>query len=110
MIAVAGTPTPPGRLGTPAREPEGIVMRTSTTAIAVVSAILFSCSLFPAASAQEGPMVITPQPQGDSPYGGTAPPVKTPRPKAPIRKAMPGRRANLRAGPGLCLRKAPGER
>jgi hypothetical protein len=48
-------------------------MSTSTTAIAVASAILFSCSLFPAASAQEGPMVITPQPQGDSPYGGTPP-------------------------------------
>jgi hypothetical protein len=47
-------------------------MRISTTTIAVASAILFSCSLFPAASAQEGPMVITPQPQGDSPYGGGA--------------------------------------
>jgi len=45
-------------------------MRISTTAIAVASAILFSCSLFPAASAEEGPMVITPQPQADSPYGG----------------------------------------
>ncbi len=46
-------------------------MRISTLAIAVASAILISCSLFPAASAQDGPMVITPQPQADSPYGGT---------------------------------------
>jgi len=49
-------------------------MRISTTAIAAASAILISCSLFPAASAQEGPMVITPQPQADSPYGQGASP------------------------------------
>jgi hypothetical protein len=47
-------------------------MRISTLVIAVASAILISCSLFPAASAQEGPMVITPRPQADSPYGGAS--------------------------------------
>jgi len=47
-------------------------MRISTLAIAVASAILISCSLFSAASAQEGPMVITPQPQAHSPYGGAS--------------------------------------
>jgi hypothetical protein len=57
-------------------------MRISTTAIAVASAILFSCSLFAAASAQEGPMVITPQPRADSPYGGASPQIRNAYPES----------------------------
>jgi len=49
-------------------------MRIMSTAIAVASAILFSCSLLTAASAQDGPMVITPQPQAESPSGGAGSP------------------------------------
>jgi hypothetical protein len=50
-------------------------MRISNTAIAAASAILFS--FLSAASAQDGPMVITPQPNPDARYGvepGTLPP------------------------------------
>jgi hypothetical protein len=48
-------------------------MRISNTAIAVASAILLSVSLSPAASAQDGPMVITPQPHdGGQASGGPA--------------------------------------
>jgi len=43
-------------------------MRISTTAIALASAILSLCFLVPAASAEDSPMVITPQPQAESPY------------------------------------------
>jgi hypothetical protein len=43
-------------------------MRINNTAIAVASAILFSFH-FSVASAQDGPMVISPQPQPDSQYG-----------------------------------------
>jgi len=45
-------------------------MRISNTAIAVASAILLSLFLPSAASAQDGPMVITPQPQAETPYRG----------------------------------------
>ena len=46
-------------------------MRISTTAIAAVAAILVS--VLSSASAQDAPMVITPQPNADAPYGEYTP-------------------------------------
>jgi hypothetical protein len=49
-------------------------MRISNTAMAVAAAILFLCSFSPASLAQDGPMVISPQPNA----GAGSPPGPTP--------------------------------
>jgi hypothetical protein len=59
-------------------------MRISNTAMAVATAILFLCSLSPAASAQDGPMVISPQPNAGAPSspGPLYEPQPSPQPQA----------------------------
>lgn len=46
-------------------------MRINYSAIAVAAAILFSCNLLSVASAQDGPLVISPQPSAGAEPGGS---------------------------------------